>query len=211
MEAYVANGIEKDIDKDNITASFLSLAKQQIQQNIYYRIVEAGMCRFGNDYAIGLRWLRHLGFDQVSTNPSLAAIAYDDDPTQWEGYRGENLCPDFKTMARRHAELLSDLEAHGEEITAAGTEVSIWPNLAIFRPIAIASNIFKGMVSLQLNPKVADNVEESVRYALRFYIDAEEFLRKYDEYLLWGYSENVERGRPNIVFKVAGSSPQLSR
>jgi hypothetical protein len=64
-----------------------------------------------------------------------------------------------------------------------------------------------GMVSLQLNTNIADNYEKSIEYALKFYSDAELFLNKYDSYLLWGYSKNNERGRPNIVFKVAGSSP----
>jgi len=207
MVAYAAEEIEKEINEEKIMESFLRSAKQQIRKNLYYVMGEAGICKFGNDYALGLRWLRHLGFVQVSTNPSLAAIAYDDDPSQWEGYRGENLCPDFKTIIKRHPELLENPEAHGDEITAYATEVSIWRNLTVFRPIAIASKMFHGMISLQLNPKVADSFEDSLRYALKFYSDAEEFLKKYDEYLLWGYSENIERGRPNIVFKVAGSSP----
>ena len=63
------------------------------------------------------------------------------------------------------------------------------------------------MVSLQLNPNIADNYEESIKAALKIYKDAEEFLRRYDSFLLWGYSKTEERGRPNIVFKVAGSSP----
>jgi hypothetical protein len=207
MVAHVAKEIEKSIDEGNIMESFLDSAKQQIQENVYYKIGDAGMCKFGNDYALGLRWLRHLGFVQVSTNPSLAAIAYDDDLTQWEGYRGENLCPDFKTIAEEHPALLEDPESHGDDVTAYATEVSIWRNLAVFRPIAIASGMFHGMISLQLNPNIADSFKDSLRYALKFYTDAEEFLRKYDEFLLWGYSGYVERGRPNIVFKVAGSSP----
>jgi transaldolase len=207
MVAHVAEEIEKNIDNEKIIESFLGLAKQQIQENMYYKFSAAGMCKFGNDYALGLRWLRHLGFVQVSTNPSLAAIAYDDDPSQWEGYRGEDLCPDFKTTAKQHAELFKDPEKIGDEITAYATEVSIWRNLTVFRPIAVASNMFHGMISLQLNPNIADIYEDSVAYALKFYKDAKEFLRQYDAYLLWGYSTNVERSRPNIVFKVAGSSP----
>ncbi|MFQ6094800.1 MAG: transaldolase family protein [Candidatus Bathyarchaeia archaeon] len=207
MAAHVAGEIEKGIDEGNIMESFLNSAREQIQKNLYYKLGEAGMCKFGNDYALGLRWLRHLGFVQVSTNPSLAAIAYIDDPSQWEGYRGENLCPDFKTISKEHPEWFENPEAYGDEMAAKGTEVSIWPNLAVFRPIAVASNMYHGMISLQLNPNVADSFEVSLRDALKIYADAEEFLRRYDQYLLWGYSENVERGRPNIVFKVAGSSP----
>ena len=64
-----------------------------------------------------------------------------------------------------------------------------------------------GMVSLQLNPTIADDYEKSLREALKIYLDAQDFLKKYDHYLLWGYSTFSEHGRPNIVFKVAGSSP----
>jgi hypothetical protein len=207
MVAHTAEEINKHLNMEAIMESFLKLANRQIQENVYYKIGAAGMCKFGNDYALGLRWLRHLGFVQVSTNPSLAAIAYDDDPSQWQGYRGENLCPDFKTIAREHPELLMNPEDKADELVTYATEVSIWRNLVVFRPIAISSNMRHGMISLQLNPNIADNYEESVRSALKFYRDAEEFLRKYDAYLLRGYSENVERARPNIVFKVAGSSP----
>ena len=207
MVARIAEEIERRIDEESMMESFFDLAKQQIRENIYYKLSEAGICRFGNDYALGLRWLRHLGFVQVSTNPSLAAIAYDDDPDLWRGYRGEDLCPDFETIAKNRPEWFETPELHGEDIAAKGTEVSIWPNLAVFRPIAIASNMQHGMVSLQLNPNIADSFEESVKSAIKIYADAEEFLKKYDQYLLWGYSEKLERGRPNIVFKVAGSSP----
>ncbi|MEM3134287.1 MAG: transaldolase family protein [Candidatus Bathyarchaeia archaeon] len=207
MVAYIAREIEKEVKIDSIMESFLYSAKKQIENNIYYRLGKLGMCRFGNDYALGLRWLRHLGFVQVSTNPVLAAAAYEDDPSLWEGYRSEDLCPDFKTAIKQDEEWLKRPDAHGDELAAKGTEVSIWPNLVVFRPIAIASNMRHGLVSLQLNPTIADNYERSLQEALKIYFDAEEFLRKYDYYLLWGYSACVERGRPNIVFKVAGSSP----
>jgi len=207
MVAHAAKEIEKEVKPDSLMESFLNSAKKQIENNIYYRLSKAGICKFGNDYALGLRWLRHLGFVQVSTNPVLAAAAYSDDPTLWGGYRGEDLCPDFKTVIEQDRELLERPDAYGDELAARGVEVSIWPNLAVFRPIAIASNMRHGLVSLQLNPTIADDYERSLREALKIYSDAEEFLRKYDYYLLWGYSPYIERGRPNIVFKVAGSSP----
>lgn len=207
MLAYMAREIEKDIDWSNILTSFLNSAKIQIQSNIYYRLSKAGICRFGNDYALGLRWLRHLGFVQVSTNPVLAAASYDDDPNLWDGYKGEDLCPDFKSEIEENHEMLEKPHLFSDELAAKGTEVSIWPNLVVFRPIAVASNMRHGMVSLQLNPSIANDFEKSFREALKIYLDAEKFLRKYDHYLLWGYSANFEHGRPNIVFKVAGSSP----
>lgn len=207
MVAHIAESIEKNLSRDDFLGSFLRLAEQAIHNNIYYKLSMMGACKFGNDYALGLRFLRHVGFVQVTTNPSLAAVAYEDDPSMWEGYNGEDLCPDFKTVIKQHPEFLKDPEKYGDEITAYATEVSIWRNLTVFRPIAVSSKMVHGMISLQLNPFIADNFEESVNYALKFYLDAQEFLRHYDTWLLWGYSENVERGRPNIVFKVAGSSP----
>jgi len=207
MVAYIAKNIEKQLEEDNVANSFLEASEREIRGNIYYRMADLDMCRFGNDYALGLRWLRHLGFVQVSTNPVLAAIAYQDDPTLWDGFTGEDLCPDFKNQVEKHPEWIDDPEAYGDEIAAAGTEVSIWPNLAVFRPIAVASDMRHGMVSLQLNPKIADKLEESLRDAIKIYIDASKFLERYDHYLLWGFGWRVERGRPNIVFKVSGSSP----
>ena len=212
MLSYLAENIEKGIREDSILLSFLHEARKQIQENVYYKMGEKGICKFGNDYALGLRWLRHMGYVQVSTNPSLAAIAYEDEPSLWEGYGtkqfcSENLCKDLKTVGEEHPEWREDPERYGDEIAAYGTEVSIWPNLAVFRPIALASDMFHGMISLQLNPNIADSYEASIRDAFKIYSDAEEFLKRYDRYLLWGYSENIERGRPNIVFKVAGSSP----
>ncbi|MEM1507493.1 MAG: transaldolase family protein [Candidatus Bathyarchaeia archaeon] len=208
MVAHIAEDLEKKVDLNNVMESFLKSAKESIRNNVYYRLSKEGLCKFGNDYALGLRWLRHLGFVQVSTNPVLAAAAFDDDPTLWEGYKGEDLCPDFKTAVEGLKEQLRENpDLYGDEIAAKGTEVCIWPNLAVFRPIAIASNMRHGMVSLQLNPTIADDYEKSFREALKIYADAEEFLKKYDHYLLWGYSTSIEHGRPNIVFKVAGSSP----
>ncbi|MEM2702177.1 MAG: transaldolase family protein [Candidatus Bathyarchaeia archaeon] len=208
MVAHIAGEIEKKIDWNNIMESFLNSAKEQIQSNIYYKFSKIGICRFGNDYAVGLRWLRHLGFVQVSTNPVLAAAAYDDDPSLWKGFKGEDLCPDFKAVIEKcGGHIKKDPILYSDEIAAKGTEISIWPNLVIFRPIAIATNMRYGMVSLQLNPTIADDYERSLRDALKIYADAEEFLEKYDHYLLWGYSTIFERGRPNIVFKVAGCSP----
>ena len=212
MLSHLAENIEKKMREDSILLSFLHEARKQIQENVYYKMVEKGICKFGNDYALGLRWLRHMGYVQVSTNPSLAAIAYEDEPSLWEGYGtkqfcSENLCKDLKTVGEEHPEWRENPERYGDEIAAYGTEVSIWPNLAVFRPIALASDMFHGMISLQLNPNIADSHEASIRDAFKIYSDAEEFLKKYDRYLLWGYSKNIERARPNIVFKVAGSSP----
>lgn len=198
MVAVMGEKIGEELSKEKIMSTFLSAARRRIQENIYYIMVMKGICKFGNDYAIGLRWLRHLGYGQVSTNPVLAAIAYDDDPSLWDA---------FRWVVEEHPEWFEAPEKYADEIAMQGTMVALWPNLAVYRPIALASKLYDGLVSYQLNPNVADSLEGSVKDALQIYSAAQEFLKRYDEYLMWGYSSKVERGRPNIVFKVAGSSP----
>jgi hypothetical protein len=197
MVAKMGEEIERGLVKEKLASGFVSAAKRTIQGNIYYRIVMERLCKFGNDYAIGLRWLRHLGFVQVSTNPVLAARAYEDDPTLWNA---------FKEVVKKHQEWFDDPKGFGDEIAMEATMIALWPNLIVYRPIALLSKLHDGMVSYQLNPNVAGSLEGSVNDALRIYSSAQEFLRNYDEYLTWSYSNKEERGRPNIVFKVAGGS-----
>jgi len=195
MVAKMGDEVQASLREDSLMASLFDALRSTIHNNIYYRMVTLGMCKFGNDYALGLRWLRHLGYVQVSTNPVLAARAYDDDPILWDR---------FKLEASKHPEWFNRPEAHGDDVAMEATKIALWPNLAAFRPIAILSSFHDGMVSYQLNPNVAGRLRESISDALKIYSSAQEFLCKYDESLLWGYSNNVERGRPNIVFKVAG-------
>jgi hypothetical protein len=90
MVAKTAVRIESGLDFGrNLLVNFLKGAEKEIKANIYYRMVKEGRCRFGNDYALGLRWLRHLGFEQVSTNPVLAARAYQDEPGLTQIFRNE--------------------------------------------------------------------------------------------------------------------------
>jgi len=198
MVAYMGERIEESLDRENLAESFLEAVKREIRSNVYYVMSKLGMCRFGNDYAIGLRWLRRLGYVQVSTNPVLAAIAYRDDPSLWGR---------FKEYLKRHPELLEDPEAKADELAMAGTMIALWPNMEVFRPIFFLKDYMDGMISYQLNPNVAASVEGSLRDAYEIYTRTEEYFRVYDSYLLWGWPLHVERGRPNIVFKVAGHSP----
>ena len=198
MVAKMGEEIEKGLEKGNLAASFVCGARRVIQKNIYYQMVIKGLGKFGNDYAIGLRYLRHLGYVQVSTNPVLAARAYEDDPGLWE---------DFREVVNTHREWHQSREEFADEIAMEATKTALWPNLAVFRPIGLLSNLHDGMVSYQLNPNVADSLEGSLKDALAIYSSAEEFLRNYDSHLMWGYSNKDERGRPNIVFKVAGGYP----
>jgi len=198
MLAEMAKEIENELNKDDVVKSFVLAAKKQIQENIYYKMVLRGMCKFGNDYALGLRWLRHLGYVQVSTNPVLAAIAYDDNPRLWEN---------FKEVAKEHPEWLKDPEAYADEIAMEATRVGLMENFYVFRPPFILMKYADGMISYQLNPLKAGDAKASVEDAIKFYSRLEEDLKVYDAYLLWGYPEAEERGRPNIVFKVAGAYP----
>ena len=198
MLAKMADEIEKQMDEETTAASFISAATKALQQNVYYRVSANGMCKFGNDYAIGLRWLRHLGYVQVSTNPVLAARAYQDLPELWNS---------FKKQLKQHPEWLEKPKEIADEIAMGATMVALWPNLTVFRPIALLSGMHHGMVSYQLNPNVAASLEGSLQDGLKIYSAAQDFLRQYDALLAWGYSNKEERGRPNIVFKVAGSSP----
>ncbi|MGQ9514279.1 MAG: transaldolase family protein [Thermoproteota archaeon] len=199
MVAKIADEIDQKLRGDRSPSRFVSISGSVLRDNIYYRMVKKRMCKFGNDYAIGLRWLRHLGYVQVSTNPVLAARAYEDDP--------ELLTKFLEETKENHSKWLKDLDAFGDEIAMQATMVALWPNLAIFRPIAILTDFHDGMVSYQLNPNVASSVDGSISDALKIYSAAQEFLRNYDEYLLWGYSKIEDRGRPNIVFKIAGGYP----
>ncbi len=198
MMAKIADEIEAKVDHNSPALSFLQSTRTALRETVYYKISARGMCKLGNDYAIGLRWLRHLGFVQVSTNPVLAAKAYDDDPSLWD---------EFGKVVRQHKDWFGSWRRRGDEIAMEATMVALWPNLVVFRPIALASKFHHGMVSYQLNPNVAHSLEGSLADALKIYSAATGFLANYDRQLTWGYDAKMERGRPNIVFKVAGGYP----
>jgi len=204
MAAKTAIRIEEGLDfKKKILVDFLKKAEREIKENIYYRLVKEEKCKFGNDYALGLRWLRHLGFEQVSTNPVLAARAYQDEPELTERFLEElKHHPNFKKWSAKPS-------LYADEITLYGTLLALWDNLHVFRPIFF--NLRKtsggGVVSFQLNPNIAHLVEESIRDVFNAFSLASENLYTYDRYLLAGYPIDGEKGRPNMVIKVAATSP----
>ena len=204
MAALTALRMEGGLDfKKNILVEFLKKAKTEINGNIYYKLVKEGMCKFGNDYALGLRWLRHLGYEQVSTNPVLAARAYQDEPALAEIFREEvKRHPNFKQWSSAPSE-------HAEEITLFSTLLALWDNLHVFRPIFFNLREISGggVVSFQLNPNIAHLVEESIRDVFLVFSVASDNLSIYDQYLLAGYRMDGEKGRPNLVIKVAAVSP----
>ena len=208
MVAKTAARIEEGLDfEKKVLGVFLGKAEKEIKGNIYYRMVKEGKCKFGNDYALGLRWLRHLGFEQVSTNPVLAAIAYQDEISLHQTFQDE-----FKRHPNRKV-WSSSLSKHGDEITLFATLLALWDNLYVFRPIFfnLRETSGGGVVSFQLNPNIAHLVEESVRDVFKAFSIASENLAAYDRYLLAGYRMDGDKGRPNMVIKVAATSPAARR
>jgi hypothetical protein len=204
MAAKTALRIEQALDFGKpVMLTLLEKAQEEIEGNIYTRMVREGRCRFGNDYALGLRWLRHLGFEQVSTNPVLAALAYSDDPSLVQTFRAEaQFHPKFAAWKAAP-------EKFGDEIALYATLLALWDNLHVYRPIFfnLAGTSGGGVVSFQLNPNIAHLVQESVRDVFSAFAAASEDLQIYDDYLLAGYPATRERSRPNVVIKVAASSP----
>ncbi len=186
-----------------VTIEFLTAAEEEITDNIYYRMVCEGKCKFGNDYALGLRWLRHLGFEQVSTNPVLAAKAYDDDPALTEMFRSEIVNHPKYDVFR------ADPSKYADEITLYATLFALWDNLHVYRPVFynLRAETGGGVVSFQLNPNIAHLADESIGDALNAMKQVEEDLKVYDAYLLAGYGSDFERARANLVIKVSCSHP----
>ncbi len=204
MVAATAARIEEGVDFDRpVMGAFLDRARAEIEGSIYARMVREGLCRFGNDYALGLRWLRHLGFEQVSTNPVLAALAYKDDP---------GLARVFGRGVRAHRKFegwAASPDGAADEIALHATLLALWDNLHVYRPIFynLAAESGGGVVSFQLNPNVAHLVDESIQDVFTAFAEAADDLRVYDDHLLAGYPATRERARPNMVIKVAASSP----
>ncbi|MAG35298.1 MAG: hypothetical protein CL878_03490 [Dehalococcoidia bacterium] len=193
LPGLLAERIEPQLNRDNPGRSFLSLLEDQLRSSIYWQMIGEGHCRFGNDYARGLEYLRHLGFCQVSTNPTLAAKAFDEDPGLTEELRAE---------VANHEAWLREPAAHADEIAMAATLIALWPNLSVFRPLAIRAELQDYVVSFQLNPNIAHLAEASIDDAHDASALARSYLRDYDRLL--GLGPRAGEVGPNIVFKVAG-------
>jgi len=193
MPGLLAERIEEKLDPKIPGVSFLQLIKGLIRGGVYYRMIGEGYGKFGNDFARGLEYLRHFGFCQVSTNPVLAAKAFDEDP---------KLTEELKEEISRHADWQQDPEAHGDTLALAATLIALWPNLSIFRPLAVFTGCKDYMVSFQLNPNLADQAEASILDARHAYQLAADYLKQYDGQL--GLGAEAGKVGPNIVFKIAG-------
>jgi transaldolase len=198
MVAKMADAIESGLDTNDPAGSFLVQSKRAIRRNVYYEIVSKGLSKIGNDSATGLRWLRHLGAVQVSSNPVIAARAFEEFEELWS---------DFGLVASTHPEWKDNLEQFADEIALYGTVTSLLPNVLDFRPIALLSGFEDGMVSIQINPNKASSARRSLEDAERIYSILGELLRKYDPWLMPKLRPDSP-GRPNVVFKVATSEPE---
>ena len=194
LSGLLAERVEADLNDAGPGRSFLTLLKRQMRGGVYWKMIGDDYCKFGNDFARGLEYLRHYGFCQVSTNPVLAAKAFDEDGSLAERLRVE---------IEKHDEWQRDPEGHADEIAMAATLIALWPNLSIFRPLAVHTDLRDYMVSFQLNPNIADRADESIEDARNAYRLAAGFLEGYDRLL--GLGDRSGRVNPNIVFKVAAS------
>jgi hypothetical protein len=173
-------------------AAFVGAFGKVVDGCIYTVMSRERVAKFGNDYARGLEYLRHLGYVQVSTNPVLAAKAFDEDAALVEEFRAE---------ARTRADWKADPKKHGDAMALRATLIALWPNLTVFRPLALWAGNMDYMVSFQLNPNIAHLAAESLEDARSAYKQAAAFLTEYDKLL--GVPE-AGAVRPCIVFKVAG-------
>jgi hypothetical protein len=194
LPAYMSEKIRKELLSEHSASNFIDVFAKVAQQTIYWEMIENGYCKFGNDFARGLEILRHLGFSQVSTNPVLAAKAFDEDPS---------LVKRLEEEVDKHPSWKQDPPAHGHEMVMAGTLLALWPNLEVFRPLSILANNRDYMISFQLNPNVAHDFTASLEDAERAYAIVREHLTDYDRHLGLANPGGVP---PNLVFKVAGSS-----
>ncbi len=196
LASQTARNIKEKLDENNLAESFISALKSEIQDNVYYKMANQGFCKFGNDSATGLRLVRHFDFVQVSSNPVIAARAYEEFPELWEDFgKIVEVNPEWKKYPQKYA----------EDLTLFATINSILPNILVFRPLALLSDFHDGLVSYQLNPFLAENSKASINDAEIICAILKNILYHYDKWL--GWDAEKWRGRPNIVFKVAASSP----
>jgi hypothetical protein len=194
LPGYIAERIRSHLGTDLKPSHFIDAYAEVARDTVYWKMVDGKFCKFGNDYARGLETLRHLGFSQVSTNPVLAAKAFDEDPA---------LVKKFQEEISKNSGWRQNPRDYGHDMAMAGTLLALWPNLEVFRPLAILVSNWDYMISFQLNPNVADDARASLEDAKRAYRLVQRHIAAYDRCL---GVPNPGKLRPNLVFKVAGSS-----
>lgn len=190
LTAYWAGKIQ--IDPKVPSFSFVSQLTELFKQCVYWEMTLEGYGKFGNDFARGLKWLPWM--KQVSTNPALALLAYKED---------ESLKEQLREKIALNKDWLECPEKYAREIAMKATWLAIQPNIAVFRPMALNTELEDYQVSLQLDPTIANLAQASIEDAMKVYDLAKGFVKYYD-YLL-GLGERAGEIGPNIVFKVAAS------
>ncbi len=194
LPGYMAERIQQILAGELTPSGLINAFSTAARETVYWKMAEGRFCKFGNDYARGLEILRHLGFSQVSTNPVLAAKAFDEDT---------NLVEKLREGIHKNATWKQSPKEYAHDMVMAGTLLALWPNLEVFRPLALLTKNRDYMISFQLNPNVADDAKASLEDAKRAYKLAHRHLTAYDRCL--GIA-NPGKLRPNLVLKVAGSS-----
>jgi len=130
---------------------------------------------WGNDYAANLRRAMRKGACLVTTNPQLVNIAREEDPEYWTPVRDQlrEEHPDYSAL----------------DLASAMTVQVVVANAKLLRPIWELTDGQIGYVSLQLNPKNADDTEAMVEQAN----------------WVWPRLTEALGGTPNCVFKVPGT------
>jgi len=136
---------------------------------------------WGNDYATGLRKAMQKGAILVTTNPVLVDIARKEQPEIWTPVRD--------ALREEHGE-----SADPVTLAYALTIQVVLTNARLLRPIWELTDGDLGYVSLQLNPKEAENSDKMVDEATWVYSEIEEALG----------------GTPNIVFKLPGTQAGIA-
>lgn len=194
MSFEIARNIEEKMAANSSVELFLKEVGFEIEQNIYFKMADGGMSKFGNDSAIGLRFLRHLGFFQSTTNPLIISKAYNGSSRLWE---------DFLEMAEINPEWKSP-EKYGDELAIFATINAVLPNVLILRPIALLSDFEDGLATYQLNPSLDEDIKKSLEDVAFINSVIKEILSFFDVWLGWG--DQGLGGRPNLLFKVPSSS-----
>ena len=132
---------------------------------------------WGNDYATGLRKAMQKGAILVTTNPVLVDLARQEDPEYWTPIRDA---------------LREEYGAGCDPVTLgyAMTIQVVLANARLLRPIWEITEGKLGYVSLQLNPKEAENTDQMVEEAA----------------WVWGQLEDSLGGVPNTVFKLPATA-----
>ena len=149
----------------------------------------------GNDYAAFLQYVIWLGGSFVTTNPVLIKMAWDVDPTFWNG-RVDDLIRSRYSPADLTAILNGPAEGLDAAISAVNSLVTmavVEENCRLLRGIFLSAGGTEGCVSLQVNPKNHFDGKAMVSEAAALYADLERRLG----------------GVPNVVFKLPATSAGL--